>query len=104
MMTQAAFTVRMDSDLKEEFDSLCKDFGMNATTAMNIFARAVVREHRIPFEISSTRTQDEDTQRALKVLDDIRKDSRDNGLDAMTLEDINREIRAARQERKANGQ
>lgn len=103
-MTQAAFTVRMDTDLKEEFDLLCKDFGMNATTAMNIFARAVVREHRIPFEISSTRARDEDAQKALMVFEGIRKDARDNGLDTMTLDDINKEIRAARRERKANGQ
>ena len=51
-MAQATFSVRMDETLKKQFDSLCADFGMNATTAFNIFARTVVRERRIPFEIS----------------------------------------------------
>ena len=51
-MAQAAFSVRMDENLKKQFESLCSDFGMNVTTAFTIFAKAVVRERRIPFEIS----------------------------------------------------
>ncbi len=43
----------MDEDLKSEFDSLCNSFGMSMTTAINVFARAVVHERRIPFEISA---------------------------------------------------
>ncbi len=42
-MAQATFSVRMDEVLKQQFDALCADFGMSATTAFNIFARAVVR-------------------------------------------------------------
>ena len=45
-MAQATFSIRMDEKLKREFDILCSDFGMNATTAFNIFARAVVREKK----------------------------------------------------------
>jgi addiction module RelB/DinJ family antitoxin len=51
-MAQAAFSVRMDEALKKQFEGLCSDFGMNVTTAFTIFAKAVVRERRIPFEIS----------------------------------------------------
>lgn len=54
-MSQVAFSVRMDSDLKEKFEKLCDDLGMNMTTAFNIFARTVVREQRIPFEVSAAR-------------------------------------------------
>ena len=53
-MAQATFSVRMDETLKRQFDALCADFGMNATTAINVFARAVVRERRIPFAIAAT--------------------------------------------------
>ena len=42
-MQQATFSVRMDANLKKQFDSLCQDFGMNTSTAINIFARAVVK-------------------------------------------------------------
>ena len=52
-MAQATFSIRMDEALKKRFDELCSEFGMNATTAFNIFARAVVRERRIPFEIKA---------------------------------------------------
>ena len=50
-MAQATFSIRMDESLKRQFDALCADFGMTASTAFNIFAKAVVRERRIPFEI-----------------------------------------------------
>ena len=43
-MALATFSVRMDESLKRQFDALCSEFGMNATTAFNVFARAVVRE------------------------------------------------------------
>jgi DNA-damage-inducible protein J len=42
----------MDSEIKKQFDEFCKNVGMNATTAFNMFARAVVREKRLPFEVS----------------------------------------------------
>ena len=42
---------RLDSDLKNRFDTLCEGFGMSASTAFNIFVRAVVRQRWIPFEI-----------------------------------------------------
>ena len=52
-MNQATFSVRMDSQLKKEFSLICEDFGMSVSTAFTLFAKAVVREHRIPFEIKS---------------------------------------------------
>ena len=33
-MGQATFSVRMDENLKNDFDSLCADFGMSMTTAV----------------------------------------------------------------------
>ena len=41
----------MDSKLKAMFDELCAQFGMSANTAMNVFAKAVVRTRSIPFEL-----------------------------------------------------
>lgn len=34
-MAQATFSIRMDEKLKKQFDDLCADFGMTATTAFN---------------------------------------------------------------------
>ena len=52
-MAQTNINIRMDEDLKKQFDAFCSDVGMNMTTAFCIFAKAVVKQHRIPFEISS---------------------------------------------------
>lgn len=57
-MAQQTFSIRMDAQLKKEFDALVENMGMNATTAFNIFARAVVREKKIPFEIGTQSTQE----------------------------------------------
>ncbi len=58
-MAQQTFSIRMDENLKKEFDSLVEEMGMNATTAFNIFARAVVREKKIPFEINTKESKKE---------------------------------------------
>lgn len=50
-MANTNINIRMDSDLKKQFEEFCNDMGMSMTTAFNIFAKKVVREYRIPFEI-----------------------------------------------------
>ena len=50
-MAQATFSVRMDEGLKKQFDELCSDFGMNASTAINMFIKATLRDNKIPFDI-----------------------------------------------------
>jgi len=43
----------MDSEVKKQFDEFCYQVGMNTTVALNMFARAVLREKRLPFEITT---------------------------------------------------
>ena len=50
-MASTNINIRMDSDLKRQFEAFCTDMGMSMTTAFNIFAKKTVREYRIPFEI-----------------------------------------------------
>ena len=94
-MAQATFSVRMEEDLKRQFDELCEEFGMNTTTAFNIFARAVVRERRIPFEIFAPqeRLTRSDGMRAFR---DLCSEAKKNGIQDLTLDEINEEIRRAR--------
>ena len=96
-MAQATFSVRMDETLKKQFNSLCQDFGMNATTAINVFARAVVRQRRIPFEISSPET-DITREGAMQAFNTLRAQAKENGVADMSLDDINKEIDRARAE------
>lgn len=52
-MAQTNISIRMDEDLKKQFDAFCSDIGMTMTTAFCVFAKAAVRERKIPFEISA---------------------------------------------------
>ncbi len=52
-MAQTSINIRMDEELKKQFDAFCTEIGMNMTTAFCVFARKAVRERRIPFEISA---------------------------------------------------
>jgi DNA-damage-inducible protein J len=44
-------TIRLDREVKEQAERMFNDFGMNLSTAFNIFARQSLRQGRIPFEI-----------------------------------------------------
>ena len=52
-MSQTTFSVRMDTDVKRQLDEFCALVGMNTTVAFNMFARAVLRERRLPFDITT---------------------------------------------------
>jgi DNA-damage-inducible protein J len=51
-MATTNITIRMDEELKKQFDHFCSEIGMSMGTAMTIFAKTVVKEGRIPFELS----------------------------------------------------
>ena len=52
-MASTNINIRMDSELKKQFEAFCTDMGMTMTTAFNIFAKKAVREYRIPFAIGA---------------------------------------------------
>lgn len=51
-MAQTTISVRIDSDLKKNFDAVCNDLGLSMTTAITILAKKMSREKRIPFEVA----------------------------------------------------
>ena len=44
-------TIRLNREVKEQAERMFNDFGMNLSTAFNIFARQSLRQGKIPFEI-----------------------------------------------------
>ena len=52
MMAQVLVNFRMDEDDKKGMEEVCKELGMNMSTAFTIFAKKMLRERRIPFEVS----------------------------------------------------
>ena len=97
-MGQTAFTVRMDTEVKKRFDELCKDFGMSANTAFNMFARAVIKQERIPFDVESENQAK--LQRAWEAIERMRASAVANGIADMSMEEIDEEIRLAREDMK----
>lgn len=93
-------TVRLDSQVKSQFDSLCEQFGMSTNTAINIFVKAVVRSQSIPFAINVKDEKEEIRQKAIRAIESMQKSAEESGASEMTLEEINEEIRLAREERK----
>ena len=61
-MSTTAISIRLDSDIKKQFDTLCKEFGISTNAAFNLFARTVVREQAIPFPISLASSNDSDNR------------------------------------------
>jgi len=96
-MAQSAITVRLDSEMKSQFDELCEQFGMSANTAFNIFVKAVIRSRSIPFAIIGNR---EEVSTALDLFLQQRRTAESSTEPEMTLDEINAEIRAARAERR----
>jgi DNA-damage-inducible protein J len=39
--------IRIDEDLKREFDELCQDLGLTMTAAFTIFAKTAVRKQKL---------------------------------------------------------
>ena len=51
-MAQGTLTIKLDNETKKEFNEFCEEIGINMTTALNMFIKKVIREQRIPFELS----------------------------------------------------
>ena len=48
----ATLSVRLDDKTKDDFSKFCDTVGMSVSSLFSVFAKTVVREQRIPFEIS----------------------------------------------------
>jgi len=52
-MPQTNVNIRMDTQLKKQFELFCYNAGLTMSTAFNVFAKASVRLQKIPFEITA---------------------------------------------------
>ena len=50
-MAQTNVNIRIDEMDKRLFDEICGQLGMTMSTAFNIFAKAVIRQGGIPFDL-----------------------------------------------------
>lgn len=101
-MQQANISIRVDKDLKERFRDLCEAFGLSTTAAITLFMKSVIRERKIPFEIAGDKNESI-RQRGLLAFEALREQAAKNGIQDMSLDEINQIIKEVRNERKRKG-
>ena len=52
-MSITTVIARVDADDKRNFNAFCSSVGLNTSVAINLFIKTVLRESRIPFDISA---------------------------------------------------
>ena len=96
-MAQATFSVRMEKGLKDKFADICDSIGMNMSTAINIFANAVVDKRKIPFEVEAPSN---DSVKFMETINAMRNEVKKNNIKEMSLDEINAIISDTRKKRK----
>ena len=71
---------------------------ISASQALTVFMKTVVRERRIPFEIKAS-GKEQINKEAWEAFLEMRAQAADAGVQDLTLDEINAEIRNARNER-----
>lgn len=51
-MAFATITAKVDAEDKRRFDLFCSNVGLDPSTVINLFVKSVLREHRLPIEVS----------------------------------------------------
>ena len=64
-MAQTNINIRMDSQLKDQFEAFCNNTGLTMSTAFNVFAKTSVRLQKVPFEITADSFYSEANMKAL---------------------------------------
>lgn len=65
-MAQALINFRIDESTKKQMEQVCSELGLTMSTAFNIFAKKVIREKRIPFDLSIDPFYSESNRKALE--------------------------------------
>ena len=60
-MATTNLNVRVDEDVKKNVDTVLDELGLNMSTAVNMFLRAVIREEGLPFTVSLKKTDSDDS-------------------------------------------
>ena len=50
-MAMVNVNIRMEKDVKDKLNEFCKEVGMNMSTLFNVFAKKVIRDNKVPFNI-----------------------------------------------------
>ena len=62
----AQVSVRVDDEVKSNAEATLNAIGIPMSTAVNVFLKAVAREHRIPFELNADPFYSDSNMRHIK--------------------------------------
>ena len=65
-MALTTMSIRVDEQDKKRFDEFCTETGMNASVAVNMYIKTVLREHRLPFAVTTDPFYNADNMELLK--------------------------------------
>lgn len=71
-MTTTNLNIRIDTELKKNVEEIFSALGLTTSAAFNIFAKAVVRQKGIPFDLSLN-TPNADTLAAIAEVEEMKK-------------------------------
>lgn len=66
-------TIRLDNNDKIEFARICEKIGLSVSTAFNVFVKTVIREERIPFELSARDRDDFYSEANIRHLEELKR-------------------------------
>lgn len=97
-MASTVVQFRIDSELKTEAQNIFENLGLDLATAIRIFLKRSIKDKGIPFSMNEKTTENfVSLEEGRKAFYALRDEAAKNGLQDMTLEEINDEIQAYRE-------
>lgn len=97
-MTSTLVQIRVDENLKNEATDIFERLGLDLPTAIRVFLKKSVEKSGIPFDMKVSREK-KNLKQADKLLKKTNKETKKNGIQDMSLDEINSEIKAYRDEK-----
>lgn len=84
-MAQTLINFRIDETTKKQMEQICNELGITMSTAFNIFAKKMIREKRIPFDVSIDPFYSESN---MKAIDESIKQLEEGKVVRKTIEEL----------------
>ncbi len=97
-MSTSLLQVRVEDYLKEEAAKVFDNLGIDTSTAVRMFLKRAVMENGIPFRMTMPK-EPYKADRGYRAMIELGEEAKKNGLSEMSLEEINAEIEASRNDR-----
>ena len=88
--------IRIDDSLKNQATMLFDELGIDLSTAIRLFLKKSLQVGGLPFDVRLS----DNSIKAIAAIERMRTESEENGNSEMSLDEINEEIKLARETKK----